>query len=441
MKILVNPFDEAERLATEQGDWVVGVVETQVFWPKQKQIVYYEGKEFVLLPLGQPAPPLDLRQLPAISLRANEYGLTHEQARREIMRFASALAWREGGKIEIVSWTGGNIPRSMGIMRNNAVTDYLSSEYLPSPTDETGRTALAFYREGVSLANPFYAFLSLYKAFSVAVSNSQARGAWITNKRHEIDYPRAKERLAELETQGLDVGNYLYKQGRNAIAHADREPFVNPDKTDDHFRLSLDLPLMRNFTELAIEERFGITRKVTIYREHLYELEGLRNLLPKEVVECFKRGEGSDASFEIDLPEHFLLLAQKGHEQFPLEEMKIAQAGCFEYGLVIDFESAHATVRLRVFANFVDEKLLFDPLRYFRIIPNRDRQEAIQEELSAVQFHRCILSNGHLEIWDPISNNRLGCSEGYIPMNCFVNDEYFDQQTRDLEALLKHSAS
>jgi hypothetical protein len=282
MNILVNPFEEANRLATERGDWIVAAVETQVFWPGKKQVVFYDSKTFMLLPLGEPIPPHQVRQLPAIALRADAYGLTREQARREIMRFASALSWRERGKIEIVSWTGGNIPRSMGIMRNNTVTDYMSSEYLPTLKDETSATALAFYREGMSLDNPFYAFLSFYKAFTVAVPDGRTRGDWLSSKRVDIKDPDAKRRLEELESQGVDVSIYLYDKGRHAIAHADREPHVNSDSTDDHFRLSQDLPLMRNFAELAIEIQLGIKSISTIHREHLYELEGFRNLMPKE---------------------------------------------------------------------------------------------------------------------------------------------------------------
>ena len=257
------------------------------------------------------------------------------------MRFASALSWRDKGKLEIVAWTGGNHPRSMGIMRNNTVTDYMSSDFLPLLTDDTCATALAFYREGVSLDNPFYAFLSFYKAFSVAVSDGRARGQWIKDKKNNIDDPDAKKRLEELESNDVDVSIYLYDQGRHAVAHADREPFANPDSTDDHFRFSCDLCLMRNFTELAIEDKLGIKRRCTISREHLYELEGFRNLISKEIIDCFKHGEGTNAKFEINIPKFSTLLAQKRHEQFPLYQMKILQTICFEHGLVFDFGSPH----------------------------------------------------------------------------------------------------
>lgn len=258
MATIINPFYEAERLVAERGDWVVGAIETHVPWPMQKQAISYEDKVFILLPLGEPNPRFDnARTLPAISLRADKYGLDHDQARREIMRFASALAWREQAKIEILEWTGGLSPRSIGIMRNNIVSDYMCPENLPSVIDDKAATALAFYREGVSLDNPFYAFLSFYKAFSVAIQNGSDRGTWISSNLRKIYFPRAKERLVELDNQGITVGTYLFEQGRNAIAHADREPFINPDNADDYYRLSLDLPLMHNFAVLAIKERFN----------------------------------------------------------------------------------------------------------------------------------------------------------------------------------------
>lgn len=174
MRILVNPFDEAEQFVLKNGVWVSGIVETGVFWPKRRQTVHYSGKKFVLLPVeqnvGSPTP-----SLPAIAIRADSYGLSHKEARKEIMRFASALSWREGSKVEIIMWSGGNIPRSMGIMRNNQITDYLDEDHLPMPREGSEKTALAFYREGVSLDNPFYSFLSFYKAFSVAIENQKQR--------------------------------------------------------------------------------------------------------------------------------------------------------------------------------------------------------------------------------------------------------------------------
>ena len=211
MTILFNPCDRANQLAISNGKWVVAVVETQIFWPKHKQVIRYNQREFLLLPLGEAQPPLEIRQLPAICLQADTYLITNEQARHEISQFASALAWQEGGKIDITSWTGGNLPRSMGIFRNNMITEYLETEHLQIPNNEKAQAALAFFREGISLDNPFYAFLSFYKAFSVAVPKTE-RGTWITNNLNSIIYPRAKDRLEELKKAVPGVSRILCKR-------------------------------------------------------------------------------------------------------------------------------------------------------------------------------------------------------------------------------------
>ena len=419
----------------ERGEWVVGVIETHVFWPKKKQTIHFDGKDFLLLPVehhdGVPTP-----SLPAIAIKADAYRLSLEDARKEVLRFASALSWREGKKIEIIMWSGGNLPRSMGHLRNNAITDYLDAEHLPAPANDAARAALAFHREGVSLDNPFYSFLSFYKAFSVAVPNTRDRDTWMTAKRDVLDDKDARERLAEIEMTGAKVGAYLYEQCRHAVAHADREPFVNPDNMDDHFRLTKDVPLMRNFAELAVEEVLGVKRRRTIYREHLYELEGFRELLPPVVIDVLKQGEGFQEAIDLELPEHFLLIAKRGHENYPLENMGVIGGGWIEGGLILDFQSPAGAARVRVELNFADEKLNFDPINGFGIVQDRISREHAQEELIALRFQRCILSNGHLEIWNSSTKKRLGCSEGYIPHNFFVNTEFFEKEIAALEAIL-----
>lgn len=438
-KILLDPFEEAMQLAGQRGNWIVGVVETQVYWPTRKQLIFYEDKQFLLLPNNKPSQFFNGTPSPGIAIRADTYGLTREQARQEIMCFASALAWSEENQIEIVSWAGGRSPESHGIPKNIGISRYLSSEFMPTPINEAGKTALAFFREGISLSNPFYSFLSLYKAFSIAVPNGRDRNQWIKNKRKDINYPAAKERLVELETGGTDVSDYLYRQCRHAIAHADNDQFVNPDNTDDHYRLSQDLPLIRNFAELAIEEGLGIKRKSTIYSEHLYELEGFRKIFTSEFIESLK-SDSNDLTVTVDVPDNLLFFAKKEHEQFPLPEMRAVEGFNNEDGILLVFESKNGVIKLQVFIDFTNEKLRFDPQQDICFSQNHEKKECIKEELAGIRFQLCILSNGHLEIWNESTVTRLGMSEGYIPLNCFVNHGYFDQHTRKLEELIKSHA-
>ena len=435
MKILVDPFDEAEKLTLQNGNWVVGAVETRIFWPKKKHTIHYADKDFILLP-GEFHEHSQTPILPAIAISADVYGLSKEEARREIMKLASAIAWQEGSKLEIVGWMGGNLPRSMGIARNCGVTEYLDGEYLAAPENDSARAALAFYREGMSLDNPFYAFLSFFKAFSVAVPDGRERNKWMTDHRDSLNINDAKERLDELEAQGDEVGAYIYKQCRHAIAHADREPFVNPDDTDDHYRLTKDLPLMRNFARIAIEESFGIKSRMTIYREHLHELEGFREIIPDEIIDAFKQRKSAPEFTELEFPDEIMLVGKRGHESYPLSNMVALRCGWTDDGLLLDFRSSSGGTGVRVILDFLNEKLIFDPMNGIGMSSNRSDLQRTQEELAMLKFQRCVLSNGHLEIWDVQTEKRLGCSESYMPLNCMVNTEFFDEETEELEKII-----
>ena len=307
MKALEDVYKEAAAYRNRLGSWVVAGLETHVSWPKRLQLMEFGGRRFLLMPREEDS-------LPSIALLASDYGLTGEQARSEIMRFASALSWRERRKIDIVTWGGGGRPHRVGILRNAVIANYLSPYHLPAVSNERAQAALAFYREGISLENPFYAFLSCYKAFSIAVENRRERAKWINDRCEKIranQLSRGAKRLEELLSSNTDVGRYLYERGRNAIAHADREPFVNPDKSDDHFRASRDQPLMEELAEIAIEEVFGVKTLSTIWREHLYELEGFSKLLPAEAVNAMRGGKAAPEEICLCFPTRCLILASR----------------------------------------------------------------------------------------------------------------------------------
>jgi hypothetical protein len=120
--------------------------------------------------------------------------------------------------------------------------------------------------------------------------------------------------------------------------------------------------------------------------------------------------------------------------------MKIVTGQCFDHGVVMDFRSNLEVVTIRVILNFADEKLEFDPLRHISVSARRDDSDGVLEEIAALEAMRCILSNGHLEIWNP-EGERLGASEGYLPMNAFVNVEYFEAELRNLKGRLEELRS
>ena len=70
------------------------------------------------------------------------------------------MSWAEGGGIEIIAWGGGNVPRPIHMRRGRSVVDFLEADHLPHVETDEDRAALALYREGISLDNPFDSLLT-----------------------------------------------------------------------------------------------------------------------------------------------------------------------------------------------------------------------------------------------------------------------------------------
>lgn len=246
----------------------------------------------------------------------------------------------------------------------------------------------------------------------------------------------AKERREELRSQDTDVSAYLRDECRNAIAHAERNPYVNPDEVDDHFRLSKDLPLLRNLAELAIEENSSLKRSHTLWREHLYELAGFKELLSEEVIDKLTNSIPIPEGTIVEIPDLYTVAARHGAEVYSFENMRPEITGQVEGGMVLDLVSEDAAIRIRTVLSFADERLVFDPVHGVGFTPNRENKTYIRHELNVLHFSLCILSNGHLEIWDQEGEIMLGRSETCIPVNCFVNTEFYDSEFATLERLL-----
>jgi hypothetical protein len=65
---------------------------------------------------------------------------------------------------------------------------------------------------------------------------------------------------------------------------------IDPENPSDLERLTQDLPLIRDLAAYAIEFEFGVKSATTVYREHLYELEGFRKLVGESLCNRLKMG-------------------------------------------------------------------------------------------------------------------------------------------------------
>ena len=207
-----------------------------------------------------------------LACSANLYvptGTTFETGGSILSRFLSLLAWSMERPLVARAVFGSNHPavptRAAHGGRYKSVwmpADPWWTIYLPTVTDPKARLALALFREGMGVASAPLAFLSFFKVFNIVHAGGAAQRAWIDGNIGQVRYGPEKDRLAELRQLHPSVGEYMWEQGRCAVAHAN-DVTVNPDEYADKRRLAEDLPLIQELAALFIESQFGVQRQGT----------------------------------------------------------------------------------------------------------------------------------------------------------------------------------
>lgn len=245
-------------------------------WPNVSVEIPFESSTVVLSPQTE--------KLACTASLFDPSGFDFDEGATRLSKFLSCLAWSMQGGIEEHFAIGTNNPDKPGFLGKGtyATSAWANVEpwqqlYLPSPSTPKTALAIALFREGMTLNSVPLAFLSFFKILNVVSPDGPAQKAWINNNLSAIRCGRAIERLSKLETQGHDVGEYLYVQGRCAVAHAYSSPVADPDNYSDRSRLRDDLPLIKTIAEACIEREFGFPTTDTFFAAHRNSRE-----LPRE---------------------------------------------------------------------------------------------------------------------------------------------------------------
>lgn len=412
---------EAEALLKQPGPWTVGGLQQSIGWTQELATVNFKGHTLVLLPETK-----DL--LPAIAVRGD-----HDQARRLLMEFASALTWSDSGAVTIQHFTGGSHPHRVGkslVGRQIVTAHRFQISYLPMPEDANTKLALALYHEGLSLAQVHvaYSFLSFYKIINLVGGQRGAdQIAWINERVPEIKNHGTAERLNKLRADNLDIGNYLYQSGRCAVAHAGdpRNPVVDPHNVEDQKRLHADLPLIINLAQIAIEE-MGVKTSQTVYREHRYELSAFEQLFDSELVEQLKLG-GAPAPQSLSVPPCYHIRIWGKDRYKPLENM-IAEgydvaSGVFSINCRSESNRVFAIIRL----DFPNYRLKVDVGH----LTDDGSPEFIDEMIELSRYFWEHNGNGCLEVWTD-ENVCLGRRDAFIPVNVMFDPKAYENEQAKL---------
>lgn len=269
--------------------WLDLAVCPKFSWPNSQIEIPFEDYTVVLQPHRKDLQDED--ELAATVSVFDPNGNSFEVGGTVASRFLSRLAWSQNGGVVELFPAGSNSPGRPGRLGQgaNPRSGWTQVEpwdfiYLPAARGQEADLALGLFREGMSVNSIPFAFLSYFKVLNIHHSGGLGQIAWINKNLHHIWYQPALDRLAQVRHIEPDVGKYLYKLGRNAVAHAHGAPLVNPDSYADRRRMADDLRLMKELAALFIEKELGVLSNSS-YWKSLREHQALECELLRKVVQ------------------------------------------------------------------------------------------------------------------------------------------------------------
>lgn len=240
--------------------WVVIGVEPHILWPEAEITVSYNNRDIIMRPGNQDRYP----DVSILSQPKEDY----YQPATLLQRFLSVLSWWNGGAIITIGHIGGSHRCRVGGRKMSAKLFEETSPFIqkqkftvepwPVLLTDSQRLAVAVYREALGLNHDTYKFLGFFKILNIRL-NGPGQIAWINQNVVNLDHIAA-ERIQAIRKLNKDIGNYLYVQGRCAVAHANSLPTVDPDELEATHRINLDLSIIKQLAELFIKVELGLPR-------------------------------------------------------------------------------------------------------------------------------------------------------------------------------------
>lgn len=350
----------------------------------------------------------------------------HEPHRAQlaINRFLSAMAWKEGSPfVTLGGVIGGARPadkdnprfnwREGRILRGGIISTF-DFEQLQDPPEDRQKLALALYREGLNSNNDFYRFLSFFKILNIGYANGHEQANWINVNHNNVWSHMAQTRLQELQKTVPDVGLYLLRKGRDAIAHTFSQPILDPDLPTDREDVRRNTYLMEGLAQTFIQEELGVPSQRKIWAEHLYELEGFKSIFGDALVKRLKLKENVPLTDFPSIPALTLNLKEQPPYEC-LNALRFRIHAC-RNGVVLlatDIKIQPTQVLLQL--NFPDEQLEL-LLPRFGI---NSRAPGYTKDLAASCYRFLIgyFGNGCLQVFDSATGLRLSYKLAFLPLN------------------------
>lgn len=386
-------------------------------FPAETEELEFRGRTLYLIP-GKPKSEGDKfgDLYPVVAFEHS--GMSVDDAFRLISSFINGIAWLKREPIRAAQFGSGSRVFGLGGQDARAlVDDHFELNHVPEPAEEKARLALAYYREGLTLNSVAYQCLSLFKILNINL-NGKGQIAWIDAniaEARKLDEwsTREWEQKAGLDTKKETAGEYLYVSNRCAIAHANNDPLIDPDDPADRQRLANDYPMVKALAEHYIATEFGVKSAQTIWREHLYELQGFADLFGVALVARVKAKEEVPLADFPAVPALSIGLMHAARYR-SFEAMGAEIVDCHDGKVNVLLTTQNGLASALLVLDFAEERLDFEIFQHLAVEDDGSRAGA-QAELDRLRFVDRYLLNGKLELW--AGGRRLSRRDAFLPNN------------------------
>ena len=133
------------------------------------------------------------------------------------------------------------------------------------------KTALILFREALSSNNLYLSFLFYWQVLEVA--NTRASN-WVdevfNNKELYNRLLVGDSHIKDLSLNNKSLGQYLYDDCRNAIAHIKRSPGrpkIKLDSPEDILKMAISTDIVKKFAKFYIEDKLQLNRGLYLVRK------------------------------------------------------------------------------------------------------------------------------------------------------------------------------
>jgi hypothetical protein len=345
-------------------------------------------------------------------------------------RLSSVICWKYRCPVRVGGGSGMRVPekpeyttprRNGGGESKYHRTRSINFDYLDdlSPKNKEQEIALALYRDAITAEMPSIQVLTFYKILE-PIGN---RDAWIDAREGRITEwnkgPHGGTTKDHIKW-GSNLGEYLRHICRNAVAHyiLERDPakglILDLDNPDEEQRLSRAARMLQQLAEIYIEEELKLPSLSKIWREHLYELRGFKQLLGREYIQKVIDGTAiSEAPPKLPRVGLFLNTTETIYKG--LDDLNLQPTQLYDKVLVLRNVEEDSPVNIAIALDFQNERLLFMPtMAELNIGSSRCTPEFIT---TYFEFLKAYLYNGRLIIRNNETGDIITKLESFVPLN------------------------